>query len=70
MLSHNPGCWLVNINKFITGNMILILGLVLKYHIFVTYRKHLSPGYLSYGSTFLRYASFPSYQNNKTKQNK
>ena len=29
MLLPNPGCWLANINKFITGNIILILGLVL-----------------------------------------
>ena len=29
MLPDNPECWLANINKFITGNIILILGLVL-----------------------------------------
>ena len=52
MLPHNPGCWLVNINKFITSNIFLILGLVLKYHIFVAnYRKHSSPSSLSYGIT-------------------
>ena len=29
MLPHNLGCWLANIIKFITGNIILTLGLVL-----------------------------------------
>ena len=29
MLSHNPGCWLANINKCIAGNIVLILRLVL-----------------------------------------